>query len=324
MRQRFQDELLDHHLKTYLPNVEPEALNVMRERLEWVEVSGGQTLMTQGEVGDAMYLVLSGRLRAYVSDEDGLPRSAREMGRGQIIGEMSLITGQPRGATVVAIRDSMLVRLGKSAFDGLLATSPQLAMVITRQIVEHLQAAPERGRASRAVTIGMIPVSSGVDVRAFAEGLAAQLAALGRVRVLAATDVDMDLETSGIADGDIADAGASRGASRSRSTRSKRAMTSCCCLPTTPRGRGRDVACATATRYCCWPTRLANRGCIQSKPLASPGARLAAKRRKSCSCCIHRKHRCRAVRRRGWRAGHCRVTCTCGAGMRATWRGWHA
>jgi NTE family protein len=210
MRQRFQDELLDRHLKTYLQNVEPAALQVMRDCLEWVEVPGGQTLMTQGEAGDAMYLVLSGRLRAYVNDEDGMPRTSREMGRGQIIGEMSLITGQPRRATVVTIRDSVLVRLAKSAFDGLLATSPQLAMVITRQIIEHLQAVPELGRASRPVTIGMIPVSSGVDVRVFAERLAAHLAGLGRVRVIAAADVDMDLDASGIADCDIADVGASR------------------------------------------------------------------------------------------------------------------
>ena len=68
----------------------------MRASLEWVEVPGGHTLMTQGEPGDAMYLVLSGRLRAYVDDEDGTPRAVREMGRGQIIGEMSLITGEPR------------------------------------------------------------------------------------------------------------------------------------------------------------------------------------------------------------------------------------
>jgi len=210
MRQRFQEELLDRHLKTYLHNVEPAALDVMRDCLEWIEIPGGQTLMTQGEVGDAMYLVLSGRLRAYVNGEDGMPRNSREMGRGQIIGEMSLITGQPRGATVVTIRDSMLVRLGKSTFDGLLATSPQLAMVITRQIIEYLQAAPELGRASRPVTIGMIPVSTGVDVRAFANRLAAHLAGLGRTRVIVAADVDADLEGSGIADCDIADVGANR------------------------------------------------------------------------------------------------------------------
>ena len=210
MRQRFQDELLDRHLKTYLQNVEPAALNVLRDCLEWIEVPGGQTLMTQGEAGDAMYLVLSGRLRAYVNDEDGIPRASREMGRGQIIGEMSLITSQPRSATVVTIRDSVLVRLGKSAFDGLLATSPQLAMVITRQVIEHLQAGPEFGRASRPVTIGMIPVSSGGDVRAFAERLAAHLAVLGLVRVIAAADVDLDLDASGIANCDLADIGAGR------------------------------------------------------------------------------------------------------------------
>ena len=210
MRQRYQDELLDRHLKTYLQGVEPAALNVMRDCLEWVEVPGGQTLLTQGDAGDAMYLVLSGRLRAYVNDEDGTPRSSREMGRGQIIGEMSLITGQPRSATVVTIRDSVLVRLGKSAFDELLATSPRLAMAITRQIIEHLQAGPERGRVSRPVTIGIVPISSGVDTRAFAERLAAHLAGLGRVRVIAAADVDMHADASGLADHDRVDAGASR------------------------------------------------------------------------------------------------------------------
>jgi len=124
MRQRHQDELLNRHLNIYLRNVDPAALDRMRECLDWVEVPGGHTLMTQGESGDAMYLILSGRLRSYVNGEDGTPHIGREMGRGQIVGEMSLITDQPRRATVVAIRDSVLVRLGKAAFNGLLATSP--------------------------------------------------------------------------------------------------------------------------------------------------------------------------------------------------------
>ena len=81
MRQRFQDELLDRYLKTYLPNVEPAALELMRECMEWVELPGGQTLMTQGEAGDAMYMVLSGRLRAIVNNEDGTPQTSRETRR---------------------------------------------------------------------------------------------------------------------------------------------------------------------------------------------------------------------------------------------------
>ena len=47
----------------------------------------------------------------------------REITRGQVVGEMSLFTDEPRSATVVAVRDSVLARLGKPDFDHLLATS---------------------------------------------------------------------------------------------------------------------------------------------------------------------------------------------------------
>ena len=66
VRQRYQDELLATHLRTYLGDVEPAALDELRACLEWINVPAGETLMKQGEAGDAMYLVLSGRLRASV------------------------------------------------------------------------------------------------------------------------------------------------------------------------------------------------------------------------------------------------------------------
>ena len=91
-----QDALLTKHLQTFLGDIEPRALALLRERLTWVEVAGGQTLMEQGQPGDSMYLSISGRLRAYVKDEEGVPRMVREMGRGQVIGEMSLYTDEPR------------------------------------------------------------------------------------------------------------------------------------------------------------------------------------------------------------------------------------
>ncbi len=206
MRQPYQDDLLERHLRTYLGNVEPAALAQMRGCLEWVEAPAGATLMTEGEHGDAMYLVLSGRLRAYVNDADGAPRAVREMGRGQIVGEMSVITGEPRRATVVTVRDSVLVRLAKSEFNRLLATSPQLSVVLTRQIIEHLRAGQTEFDAARPVTIGLVPVTAGADPLAFAQRLAAHLASVGRVCVVDATIVDQALGDPGIArrDGDDA------------------------------------------------------------------------------------------------------------------------
>ena len=210
MRQPYQDDLLDRHLRTYLGDIEPEAMALLRERLEWVEIAGGQILMTQGEPGDAMYLVLSGRLRAYLGDEDGAQRVAREMGRGQIIGEMSLITGEPRAATVVAIRDSVLVRLAKSVFNTLFATSPQLSMVLTRQIIEHLRTSSTRKILARPVTLGLIPISAGVPTRVFADRLASHLARIGPVCVVDAAGLGRELQDPGVASRDDLDADANR------------------------------------------------------------------------------------------------------------------
>ncbi len=211
MRQHYyQDDLLDRHLRTYLGDIEPASMALLREQLEWVEIAGGEVLMTQGEPGDAMYLVLSGRLRAYLNDDDGTRRAAREMGRGQIIGEMSLITGEPRAATVVAIRDSVLVRLAKSVFNTLFATSPQLSIVLTRQIIEHLRASSARQTLARPVTIGLIPISAGTSPRAFADSLASHLATIGPACVVDAAGMDRDLQDPGIASRDGLDAEANR------------------------------------------------------------------------------------------------------------------
>ena len=209
-RQRYPDELLSQHLARILPDVEPAVLDALRQRLEWVAVAGGQTLLTQGEPGDSMYLTISGRLRAYVRDADGVERLVREMGRGHTIGEMSLITGEPRAATVVAIRDSVLVRLPKAEFDRLVASSAQLSIALTRQVVGHLRNAKPRPELAQPVMIGIVPVTAGVDARAFAGQLAAHLAPHGRVRVLDAAAVDRELADEGLAQRDHADAQAAR------------------------------------------------------------------------------------------------------------------
>lgn len=194
-----QDQLLERHLRTYLGDIEASALDELRACLVWCHAPAGDTLMRQGEIGDAMYLVLSGRLRAYVDDHEGTPRAVREMGRGQIVGEMSVITGEPRRATVVVVRDSVLVRLAKADFQRLMATSPQLSVVLTRQVIEHLRSREDLFRAARPVTIALVPVSASVQAHAFAQSLATHLARFGRVRVVDAEALAAETGEAGVA-----------------------------------------------------------------------------------------------------------------------------
>jgi len=209
-----QDALLTQHLRAYLGEIEPAALALLRQRLTWVEIAGGQVLMAQGEPGDSMYLSISGRLRAYVNDEEGVPRMVREMGRGQVVGEMSLYTDEPRSATVVAIRDSVLVRLAKPHFAELLASGSQVSLALTRQIIGRLQTQHQRNPVPLPVTIALLPVTGGVALREFADSLAAQLTAQlkrpGRIAVIDAAALDRALGEPGAAEGDAADAALNR------------------------------------------------------------------------------------------------------------------
>ncbi len=178
------DRLLQQHLRELLPAADAAVLDDLRRRMTWVELAGGATLMTQGEPGDAMYVVVSGRLRAYVDDGDGLPRLVREMGRGHIVGEMALLTGEPRSATVVAIRDSVLARLDRSDFDALIAGSAQAPVALARVMVHRVRTEPHQSRFAAPVTMALLPISDGVDAADVARRLAAALGAFGPVAVV--------------------------------------------------------------------------------------------------------------------------------------------
>jgi NTE family protein len=205
------DRLLLQHLRALLPQIEPAALEALRAQMSWVELAGGATLMSQGEPGDAMYLLVSGRLRAYIAHDDGAPpRAVRDISRGQVVGEMSLYTDEPRSATLVAVRDSVLARLGKHEFLHLLEVSAQASIALTRQVIHRLQTEGAVSVSDRPVAIGLLPISAGVDVQDFAERLAAPLRTHGRVAVIDAQRLDAALGAPGIGQRAADDAEANR------------------------------------------------------------------------------------------------------------------
>jgi len=206
MSENFQDRLLTKLLQDFLGSVDPSALALLRQHLEWVEIEGGATLLQQGDPGDSMYLSVSGRLRVYVTGESGEEKMVRELSRGQVIGEMSLYTAEPRSATVIAIRDSVLVRLSKSAFTELVATNSQLSFALTRHIIKRLQTDTGQTQQTPPVTVALIPVTQGgVDLDGFTRQLAEHLGKNGRVCVVDADMLDHAIGTPGLARSDMQD-----------------------------------------------------------------------------------------------------------------------
>jgi len=191
-----QEAFLQTCLRELLPGADDEVLRQWRSRLRPAPLSAGQVLMRQGEPGDSMYLLLSGRLRASIKTEDGRRLDVGEMSRGEVIGEMSMFTDQPRTATVMAIRDSTVARLDKADFPALLVSSASASIAITRQIITRLQSQTKPRPQTQPVTIGLVPISEGVDAAEVAEQLAAPLRAFGTVAIVRPSQAAADGQTA--------------------------------------------------------------------------------------------------------------------------------
>ncbi|MFN7971075.1 MAG: cyclic nucleotide-binding and patatin-like phospholipase domain-containing protein [Acidobacteriota bacterium] len=142
----------------------------------WVAVRAGEALFEKGDAVDAMYVVARGRLRAVLGDGEG-GRMGMEIGRGEAVGEIGILTGEPRRASVVAVRDSLLLKVDRAAFFRLVARSPDALTQLARTVVRRLETGP---LPERLVAIAVLP-AAGDAHRRFARGLSEALGAMGRV-----------------------------------------------------------------------------------------------------------------------------------------------
>lgn len=146
------------------------ALAALESALSVIKLEGGETLFEAGDPGDALYVVVFGRLRAVIRDtpEDWV---LGEIGRGESVGEMALLSGDPRSATVYAVRDTEVIRLHKSGFESLIERHPAVMLELTRLIIARYQRAIESRAESQPVALAILPCCAGVQADALAAGL---------------------------------------------------------------------------------------------------------------------------------------------------------
>ena len=138
-----------------------------------VDLAAGAWLFQQGETAESMYVVVSGRLDVVV---DGA--AVRELGPGAGLGELALLTGGRRSASVRARRDTSLLALSRSQFMGALEHSPETAVAVATALAETLATSrpPEPDRAGPARVIAVVGLRPGDPVAAVARALGDGLA----------------------------------------------------------------------------------------------------------------------------------------------------
>jgi EmrB/QacA subfamily drug resistance transporter len=116
--------------------LQPALREAVAERARPVRVAAGEWLFREGETGDALYVVRAGRMHVV---EDATGTLIREIGRGDAVGELALLTGSPRAASVRAARATDLLAVFRDDFDELLRTAPALPLALTRTLAQQLR-----------------------------------------------------------------------------------------------------------------------------------------------------------------------------------------
>ena len=115
-----------------------EELEVIRPALSVQEISIGDTLMIEGDTGNDAYILLSGEVKVITGHRTPDETVVNTMGPVQVLGEMSLMSGEPRSATIVATDTCNVLVLGKAALDEVLLNHPTICMALLRDAHQRL------------------------------------------------------------------------------------------------------------------------------------------------------------------------------------------
>ena len=148
------------------------------EQLETRVLHGGDWLFRQGDAGDSLYFLIRGRLQVWIAAEGagGQPRLLGEVVPGESVGEVGLISGEPRSASIQAIRDSLLIRIDRHSFENLAERHPALVMKLAGNVAKMLQrqTTATARKTSPLKTIVLLPLSNDQKITQFCDEFAQQ------------------------------------------------------------------------------------------------------------------------------------------------------
>jgi len=126
-----------------------ELRNLLRDSI----VPRNTRLFRQGDSGDSMYLIESGRISISITDEDGKQVTLAELAQGDFFGEMALIDGKQRSADASVVEDARLAVLARPDFLSFIRGNPDVALVMLSAVTHRLRRTDEllRSRVSRNV-----------------------------------------------------------------------------------------------------------------------------------------------------------------------------
>lgn len=119
--------------------IKKESILNLEKRLKPRSYSKGETIIHQDGEGDAMYLIVSGRLKVVSTIEDGKEALLDFLHDGDYFGELSLFDQELRSASVIAVEDSVLIRISRAELLGFLQRHPEANLILLRSLAKRIR-----------------------------------------------------------------------------------------------------------------------------------------------------------------------------------------
>ena len=128
------------HSADVLGSLPAERANALFSKARAVVLNAGQNLFTEGDEAHGCYRVEEGLLKATISAPNGSERILAVLGSGAVVGELAMIDGGTRSASVTALRDSKLIFVSRATFEAFVQGSTELcrdlAVLMARRVRE--------------------------------------------------------------------------------------------------------------------------------------------------------------------------------------------
>lgn len=104
-------------------------------------------IICEGDHSDSLYAILGGKVKVFLSDEEGKEVTLNLQGTGEYFGELALLDEAPRSASVMTVEDSKLTIISKHAFDKCMQDNPDIALKVMRGLARRLRDLTENVRS---------------------------------------------------------------------------------------------------------------------------------------------------------------------------------
>lgn len=124
----------------------PDSLRPLLERGQTRRYRKGTLLIQEGDVGDTLFIVLSGRVKSFSTDERDREIVYGVYGPGEYLGEMSL-DGGPRSASVITLEPTVCVVVTRKTLHDHIAASPEFAFELLARVIRRARLATQSARS---------------------------------------------------------------------------------------------------------------------------------------------------------------------------------